>query len=289
MDAISLLTEDHRTVEKLFKRFEQTGERAYEAKREIVERIIAELSVHAAIEEQIFYPTIRDDVDGVEDQTLESLEEHHIVKWLLSELENMAPDEERYTAKATVLIESVRHHVEEEEQDLFPKVRKALTSRQLDDMGEALARTKASAPRRPHPRSPDAPPANLVTGPAAALVDMVGGRVMNAISGTVDRVTGGTEDVVEAIRPTAQKATSSTRSTARSTASRSTASRTTKKAGTKAKKAATKTQGATRKAARKTTAKASRPTKRAPAKKSASRTNGARKTTAKKKATASRS
>src|SRR6478672_4617143 len=126
MDAITLLRNDHRTVEQLFKRFEKAGDGALVAKREIVDRIIEELSVHAAIEEQLFYPAARATVPGVEDIALESLEEHHIVKWVLSELDGLAPADERFDAKVTVLIENVRHHVEEEESDFFPKVRREL-------------------------------------------------------------------------------------------------------------------------------------------------------------------
>ena len=117
---------DHKTVEQLFKRFEKAGDRALVAKREIVDRILEELSIHATIEEQYFYPVARATVPGTEDIVLESLEEHHIVKWVLSELDGMDPADERFDAKVTVLIENVRHHVEEEESEFFPKVRDEL-------------------------------------------------------------------------------------------------------------------------------------------------------------------
>ena len=91
MDAITLLRDDHKTVEQLFKRFEKAGDRAYVEKRQIVDRIIEELSIHAAIEEQVFYPVARATVPDTEDIALESLEEHHIVKWVLSELDGMDP------------------------------------------------------------------------------------------------------------------------------------------------------------------------------------------------------
>ena len=190
MTVITMLTSDHRAIEKLFERFEKAGPRDDETKREIVGRIVDELSAHAAIEEQVFYPTIRHEVDGVEDQTLEALEERHVVKWLLSELESMAPYDERYTAKTTVLIESVRHHVKKEELDLYPKVRWALSTKQLSDLGAALAQAKEIAPHRPHPRSPDTPPGNFSVGPAAALVEKVAEQVKDVVSGTVDRVEG---------------------------------------------------------------------------------------------------
>src|SRR5580692_8397804 len=85
MDAITMLKDDHRTVEALFKRFEKAGDRAFTLKRTIVDKIIEELSKHAAVEEELFYPATRATVPGVDDIVLESIEEHHIVKWVLSE------------------------------------------------------------------------------------------------------------------------------------------------------------------------------------------------------------
>jgi hemerythrin superfamily protein len=171
MDAITLLRNDHRTVEKLFKKFEKSGDRAYKTKQKLVELIIEELSVHAAIEEEIFYPDVRDAAGETEEMVLESLYEHHIVKWTLSELEDMDPKDERFDAKVTVLIESVRHHKNEEEEDLFKRVRRALSPAELREMGERLEKAKLTAPARPHPRAPDTPPGNMVAGKAAAAVD----------------------------------------------------------------------------------------------------------------------
>jgi len=171
MDAITLLKDDHSTVKDLFKRFESAGENAHKSKRQIVDRIIEELSVHAAIEEQVFYPAVRSSVEQAEDEVLESLEEHHIVKWTLSELEGMDPQDERFDPKVNVLIESVRHHMDEEEGEMFPKVRRAVGRRELQELGEQMKDAKLAAPTRPHPRSPDQPPANLIAGPVAALLD----------------------------------------------------------------------------------------------------------------------
>lgn len=171
MDAITLLKTDHKTVEKLFKAFEKAGDRAHKTKRDLVTSMIEELSVHAAIEEQVFYPEIRRMVPDQEGMTLESLEEHHIVKWVLSELENLDPEDERFEAKVTVLIELVRHHVEEEESEMFPAVRQALGRKALQGIGDALEQAKKMAPHRPHPRSPQVPPGNIVAGAAAGAMD----------------------------------------------------------------------------------------------------------------------
>src|SRR3954469_5394381 len=195
MAAITLLKDDHRTVAQLFTRFEQAGDEAYEAKRQIVERIIHELSIHAAIEELAFYPAVRREVKGAQDMALESLEEHHIVKWQLSELEGMDPHAERFDAKVTVLIENVRHHVEEEEGEMFPKVRDQMSRATLDELGDRLAAAKKTVPSRPHPRTPDTPPANLIAGAAAGLVDKATDVVKSAVSDTISMVTRSGDEV----------------------------------------------------------------------------------------------
>jgi hemerythrin superfamily protein len=175
MDAITLLKQDHKTVEKLFKQFEKAAQPAQQ--RKLAREVVKELSVHAAIEEMVFYPAVRERVPAVEDTVLESLEEHHIVKWVLSELEDMKPDHERFKAKMTVLIESVRHHVKEEESELFPEVRTAIKRKELAELGDALEKAKKVAPTSPHPRAPDTPPGNLVAGPTAGVVDKVKAKV----------------------------------------------------------------------------------------------------------------
>jgi hemerythrin superfamily protein len=173
MDAIALLTNDHKTVEQLFKRFEKLGPRAKKTKQDVAERIIKELSVHAAIEEMVFYPAVRQAIEDekIDELVLESLEEHHIVKWVLSELHNMSPEHERFDAKVTVLMENVRHHVEEEQQELFPAVGKAFDKERLNELGKAMAELKKTAPTRPHPKAPDEPPGNVMAAAGAGLVD----------------------------------------------------------------------------------------------------------------------
>jgi hemerythrin superfamily protein len=186
MNALTILKTDHKTVETLFKQFEGLSDKAKTQKKKIVERIIHELAIHATIEEQVFYPGVREALPDVEDTILEALEEHHIVKWTLSELEKMTPDDERFDAKVTVLIESVRHHVKEEEQELFPKVRKALDKKKLDAIGANLEAAKKIAPTRPHPRAPDEPPGNIVAGIGAGIVD----RVVDAGKSLAKKVMG---------------------------------------------------------------------------------------------------
>jgi hemerythrin superfamily protein len=183
MDAITLLKNDHAEVEKLFKSYEALGERAYKSKQKIAARIITALSVHAAIEEQVFYPAIRAEVEGTKDEVLESIEEHHIVKWVLQEIKDLDPQDERYDAKLTVLMENVRHHVKEEEKDMFPQVRKALGRARLNEIGEALEASRNLVPTDPHPRAPSTPPGNLVAAPLAKALDTAKGRARDLIPG----------------------------------------------------------------------------------------------------------
>ena len=216
MDAITLLKDDHKTVEELFKRFEKAGDRAYVAKRDIVDRFTEALSIHAAVEEQLFYPVVRATVPGTEDLALESLEEHHIVKWVLSELDHMAPEDERFDAKVTVLIENVRHHVREEEDDFFPRVRDELGRNALNDLGDAMAEARRTAPTHPHPRSPDTPPGNVVVGAAAGVADRIGDTVSGLAQGGVTALGDLVATVLRRKKPrTAPHGSSAARRTAR--------------------------------------------------------------------------
>jgi len=179
MDAIALLTRDHREVESLFKQFEKLTDRAVKSKKNIVTKIIRELAIHSAVEEMLFYPAVR--MAGMKadtrageaaaDTVLESLEEHHIVKWTLTELQKMKADDERFDAKVKVLMESVRHHVEEEQDELFPRAKTLLGAEMLEELGKRMARAKKLAPTRPHPRAPDSPPGNMVAGAMSAVLD----------------------------------------------------------------------------------------------------------------------
>ncbi len=171
MDAIKLLIQDHRRVERLFKEYERAGDRAHTTKARIARTVVRELSIHASIEEQFLYPTARELSEKLDNQVLEALEEHHVAKATLAELEKMSPRDERFDAKMTVLMESIRHHVDEEEEELFPKLRKLMASEELAVLGEAMDAAKKMAPTHPHPMAPDTPPGNLVSGALAKILD----------------------------------------------------------------------------------------------------------------------
>src|SRR4029453_11737511 len=135
-DAIVLLKEDHKRVRKLFREFQQAGEDARAKKGAIVDKIIEELTVHTYLENEVMYPAVRKALPDLEEDVLESYEEHHVADVLVMELSTMKPTDERFDAKTTVLIENVQHHMDEEEQDWFPKVREGLGRKQLQQIGE---------------------------------------------------------------------------------------------------------------------------------------------------------
>jgi len=148
-DAIVLLKDDHKEMRKLFKQFQSAGEDATEHKGRIVNNIIEALTVHTYIENEVMYPEVRKLLPDLEDDVLESYEEHHVADVLCAELHAMKPDDERFDAKTTVLIENVTHHVEEEEQDWFPQVREGLSRKQLQDIGARMIELRGKAPRTP--------------------------------------------------------------------------------------------------------------------------------------------
>ena len=148
-DAIVLLKNDHKEIRKLFTQFEKAGENAHAAKGKLVDRMIELLTQHTYIENEVMYPRVRALLPELEDDVLESYEEHHVADVLVVELAAMKPDAERFTAKTTVLIESVRHHIEEEEQEWFPKVREGLGRSVLQDIGAEMIKARKKAPKRP--------------------------------------------------------------------------------------------------------------------------------------------
>lgn len=141
VDAIELLKEDHRNVERIFKEFEnlQEDETDDESKRALVDRACAALTVHTRIEEEIFYPAVR---DVLRDEILgeEALVEHSTAKDLIATLEALEPGEPFYDATFTVLAEYVKHHVKEEETEMFPQVKKAKLD--LNELGAQMKQRK---------------------------------------------------------------------------------------------------------------------------------------------------
>jgi len=149
--ALTMLKTDHHKVKKLFARFEEADS---SEKQEIVSEALAELKIHAAVEEQLFYPALRqqmEDEDGLMD---EADEEHHVVKFLIAELEQMQGNEDHWEAKFTVLAENVRHHIKEEEGEIFPKAK--MTAIDFAALGEQMAERKQTLLQQGVPKDPEA-------------------------------------------------------------------------------------------------------------------------------------
>jgi hemerythrin-like domain-containing protein len=136
MDAIKFLTQQHREVEKLFEQFEKLGDGAKKSKLQLCQKISDALAVHATIEEKIFYPATKD--ARTEELLQEAVEEHLSAKRIIADLVERDDIDEEAEAKLSVLQEQIEHHVEEEEKELFPKVRKALDAERLDELGDEL-------------------------------------------------------------------------------------------------------------------------------------------------------
>jgi hemerythrin superfamily protein len=147
-DAIVLLKNDHKEIKKLFREFRRAGDDV-DRMAELVGKIIELLTIHTYIENEVMYPRVRELLPDLEDDILESYEEHHVADVLSFELFTMTPDEEHFKAKATVLMENAEHHIDEEEQDWFPKVRQGISRKQLQELGGEMEELKKDAPAKP--------------------------------------------------------------------------------------------------------------------------------------------
>ena len=147
MNAIEMLESQHREVDDLFQQLEETEDEA-ECEQLFVQ-LADKLAIHAKIEEMHFYPAVK--AARTEDILMESLEEHLAIKRCLADLVDMDVDDETFEAKLKVLQEQVEHHVEEEETDLFPKVKKILSEEQLvavaQEMTALMAELEGTDPR----------------------------------------------------------------------------------------------------------------------------------------------
>ena len=144
MDALELLTGDHNRVRGLFTRFKSAKEADDLATMTtLATKIVEELTVHSTIEEEIFYPELHDLNDEVHESITEGYEEHKVAKQLMAEVSTMEPNTEDWAAKVTVLIENIEHHAEEEEAEMFPKVRSNTDAGQRESLAQRMEARKA--------------------------------------------------------------------------------------------------------------------------------------------------
>ena len=127
MDAIRLLTDDHKRGKALFREYEELSDSAHKRRQQVVERAFRELEIHTKIQVELFYPAFRAKADDEgQDMVRESCEEHHVVDVLMGEMTHLEPDSPQYAAKFTVLMENIEHHADEEEKEMFPKAKELL-------------------------------------------------------------------------------------------------------------------------------------------------------------------
>jgi hemerythrin superfamily protein len=147
-DILQVLHKDHVKVSELFFQFSKSDDEG--EKKDLVSQISTELGLHAKAEEEIVYPAVRDGKEEVEDMMDEADTEHHVVKFLIAELENMEPSDSHYDSKVTVLCELVKHHVDEEETEIFEKLKAA--DLDLNELGKRFLQRKSELAEKPLPQ-----------------------------------------------------------------------------------------------------------------------------------------
>ena len=141
MNALTLLKRDHTEVKKMLSDLEDTTERAEKTRTEGLAKLKHELEIHEAIEEEIFYPALKEH-PKTKDIALEGYEEHHVVDTIMAELEKVAPSDEVWMAKFSVMMENLEHHIAEEEDEMFPKVEQVFEDEELQELGARMQARK---------------------------------------------------------------------------------------------------------------------------------------------------
>jgi len=147
MDAMSLLKEDHRKVKKILAELESTTERGVKTREELFTKVKQELVIHEAIEEEIFYPALKEH-PKTKEIALEGYEEHHVVDTVMAEIEGVAYDDEKWGAKFTVMKENLEHHIEEEEGKMFKQANQVFDQDELTQLGESMKARKEDLMRQ---------------------------------------------------------------------------------------------------------------------------------------------
>ena len=144
LDAIAFLEKDHRRFEELLKRGEDSTERAVKSRTDLLDTLTAELNAHELVEEKILYPALKRHPEA-KDIVLEGYQEHHVADLIVKELHSLAKDDEKWGPKFKVLKESLEHHIQEEEGEMFRTARGIFTREELFEMAARMARMKAEA------------------------------------------------------------------------------------------------------------------------------------------------
>lgn len=177
-DVVDVLVHDHREVEEIFGKIEGLPPGDVQRK-ELAEQAIIELVRHSVAEEQYLYPATRTYLDDGDEVADHEISEHSEAERTMNEIEKHGPGDRELDRLVGELMTEIRHHVEEEETNLFPRLRAAASADELRELGAQVEKAKKVAPTRPHPSAPDTPPGNKLLGPGTGMVD----RLRDALSG----------------------------------------------------------------------------------------------------------
>lgn len=175
---INVIIADHEAFRAVFTELE-ADTMSPQHRRDLVDHLIAELVRHAVAEEQFVYPVVRERIPDGDSIVDHEIEEHSEAELVMKELDGMDVSDARFEPKVRELMHDIRHHLEEEETKLLPRVAALYSTDELDQMGENMLFAKQSAPTHPHPSAPDTPPGNLIVQPGLGLVD----RMRDVLSG----------------------------------------------------------------------------------------------------------
>jgi hypothetical protein len=173
-----LITEDHRAVERAFAELER-GSLAAEYRKQLMDHITADLVRQFVAKEQLVYPVVRERVAGGDDIVDQQIAEQERAEHTLKQLEDMDPEEIEFQTLTARLISDIRTHIAYQEEALLPRLAAACAPAELADLGRKARITKDAAPTRPHPGSPDRPPANLLIDTGVGIID----KIRDALAG----------------------------------------------------------------------------------------------------------
>jgi hemerythrin-like domain-containing protein len=172
-DVISILTTDHREVEGMFAELDRlkgsTDSNDQPRRKDLAEQVVIELVRHSVAEEAEVYPRIKERIDAGEADQL--TKEQSEAEQTMKELEKLDPGQPEFEQQLSRLMEQIKAHVAEEEQQALPRLKSTFSTEELVEMGNRVEAVKRKAPTRPHPAAPDHPPGNKALGPLAGLVD----------------------------------------------------------------------------------------------------------------------
>jgi len=178
-DVITFLTHQHHEVDALFTKLEKMDGSTSDEARRLAEQAVIFLVKHSVAEEIYLYPAIREHVPGGDEIADHAVEEHNEAERSMKRLESLKPADADFWPTMRELITEVRHHVEEEENDLFPKLRRACSEPQLQELGKKVQQAEEVAPTRPHPSAPSEGSALGILTPGTGMID----RLRDALSG----------------------------------------------------------------------------------------------------------